>query len=102
VVLAYVCGHIVAHFSSFLYEHVAVSRLLKRPYDTLMGGTPRWRLHRVMFPNFCRPLPDEIQLRVNARMQSRSFSGRGEGFALYLLTRTDGKHIDQVRGQPVT
>jgi hypothetical protein len=104
VVLAYVCGHIVAHFSSFLYEHIVVSRWLKRPNDMLMGGTPRWRLHRVMFPNFCRPLPDEVQLRVNARMQSRSFSGRGEGlflhcYAIVTADETRQNRLDAFRNQ---
>lgn len=43
VVLAYVSGHIVAHFSSFFYEQIAVSRLLKRPHELLIGGTPKKR-----------------------------------------------------------
>jgi len=104
VVLAYVCGHIVAHFSSFFYEHIAVSRLLKRPNDTLMGGTPRWRLHRIVFPNFCRPLPEEVQKRIAKRTQSRNFSARGEGlflhcYAVVTADETRQNRLDGFRNQ---
>ncbi|MGB2635923.1 MAG: hypothetical protein WAM58_18485 [Candidatus Acidiferrum sp.] len=37
VVLPYVCGHIAAHFSSFLYEHLTVARFLKRPNGHAYG-----------------------------------------------------------------
>jgi hypothetical protein len=104
VVLAYVCGHIAAHFSSFLYEHVIVARLLNRPNDMLMGGSPRWRLHRVMFPQFCRPLPSEIQIRVNTRARSRTFEGRGEGqflhcYAVVTADDTRQNRLDGFRNQ---
>jgi len=104
VVLAYVCGHIAAHFSSFLYEHLAVARLMKRPNDVLMGGSPRWRLHRVIFPQFCRPLPSEIQIRVNFRAQSRAFEGSGEGLFLHcyaVVSADDNRQnrLDGIRNQ---
>lgn len=103
VVLAYVCGHIVAHFSSFLYEHIAVSRMLKRPNELLMGETPRW-IYRVAFPNFCRPLPHEVQLRIGARMKSRGFSSKGEGlflhcYAVVTADETRQSRLDSFRNQ---
>lgn len=104
VVLAYVCGHIAAHFSSFLYEHVMVARVLKRPNDMLMGGVPRLRLHRVVFPQFCRPLPTEIQIRVHRKAQSNEFEGRGEGlflhcYALVTADETRQNRLDGFRNQ---
>src|SRR5277367_2287547 len=41
VIFAYICGHIIAHFSSFTMEHIVVARLLKRPTSILMGSKPR-------------------------------------------------------------
>jgi hypothetical protein len=104
VVLAYVCGHIVSHFSSFLYEYVAVSRLLKRPNDLLMGGTPRWRIQRLLFPHFFRALPTEVQLRVISKTAAREFSGKGEGlflhcYAVVTENETRQNRLDALRNQ---
>jgi hypothetical protein len=104
VVLAYVCGHIIAHFSSFLYEHVAVSRVLKRPNDLLMGGTPKWRLQRLMFPNYCRALPAEVQLRIGTKTLARGFSGKDEGlflhcYAVVTADETRQNRLDAFRNQ---
>jgi len=38
-IFAYVCGHIVAHFSSFILEQTAVARLLQRPNAILTDVT---------------------------------------------------------------
>ena len=103
VVLAYVCGQIVAHFSAFLYEQTVVSRLLKRPNELLMGGTPKW-FQRVMFPNFCRPLPSEVQERIAARMKAREFNGKGEGlflhcYAVVTVNEARQNRLDAFRNQ---
>jgi hypothetical protein len=104
VVIAYVCGHVVSHCSSFLYEQVAISRLLKRPNDLLMGGTPRWRVQRLLFPTFCRALPSEIQLRVITKTQVREFIGKGEGlflhcYAVVTENETRQNRLDALRNQ---
>jgi len=103
VVLAYVCGQIVAHFSSFLYEQIVVSRLLKRPNELLMGGTPKW-IQRVIFPNYCRPLPNKVQLRIGVRTKSREFDGKGEGlflhcYAVVTADETRQNRLDAFRNQ---
>lgn len=36
IIFAYVCGQIVAHFSSFVMEQTVVARLLRRPSALLM------------------------------------------------------------------
>jgi hypothetical protein len=54
VVCAYVCGHIVAHFSSFILEHLVVGRFLKRPNAVLLGERPRLAVLRWVFPNYFR------------------------------------------------
>src|ERR1700732_4479052 len=51
IIFAYVCGHIVAHFSSLTMEHILVGRFLKRPSSILMGENPRWRALRWAFAN---------------------------------------------------
>ena len=48
VILAYVTGHIVAQFSSLLFEHTIVKRILQRPLALLLGGKPRWVSFRVV------------------------------------------------------
>ncbi len=103
VVLTYICGHIIAHFSSFLYEQIAVSRLLKRPNELLMGVRPKW-IQRVIFPNFCRPLPHEVQQRIGVRMKSREFDGKGEGlflhcYAVVTSDETRQNRLDAFRNQ---
>jgi hypothetical protein len=64
IIFAYVCGHIVAHLSSFIMEHLLVGRLLKRPASTLMGDAPRWRILAWIFPNYFRAFPEQTQRRV--------------------------------------
>lgn len=84
VIFAYVCGHIVAHFSSFTMEQLVVARLLKRPTSILMGGHPRFRLFKWAFPNYFRPLPKHTQTRVNDQAAARGAAGvAGEGLFLH-------------------
>jgi len=75
VIFAYICGHIIAHFSSFTMEHLVVARLLKRPTSILMGGKPRFRLLRWTFANYFRPLPTHTQKRVNKQAEARGAAG---------------------------
>jgi hypothetical protein len=84
VILAYVCGHVVAHCSSFILEQVFVSRILQRPASLLLGARPRLAVLRFVFPNYHRPLPESTQARVRAQAFSRGVSAEGEGLFLHV------------------
>lgn len=104
VVFAYVCGHIVAHFSSFAMEQVLVSRLLKRPSSILMGETPRRRIFRWVFPNYFRPLPGQTQRRVHEQAEARGAKSTGEALFLhaYPVVTSNGSiqaRLDDFRNQ---
>jgi hypothetical protein len=83
VVFAYVCGHIVAHFSSFILEHLVIARFLKRPNAVLLGERPRWVVLKYVFPNYFRALPRQTQARVREQAEARSASATGEGLFLH-------------------
>lgn len=83
IIFAYVCGQIIAHFSSFTMEHLLIGRLLKRPTSILMGEEPKWRILRWVFPNYFRALPSETQERVRAQAEARGTKYSGEGFFLH-------------------
>lgn len=104
VVVAYVTGQIVAHFSSALLEHTIVSRILRRPSIILLGGPPRFVLLKWIFPNYFRTLPQHIQLRVREQMMQRDCSAAGEGLFLHaysLVTKNDRlqSRLDTFRDQ---
>jgi hypothetical protein len=83
VVFAYVCGHIVAHFSSFILEHLIVGRFLKRPNAVLLGEHPRWVVLKWIFPNYFRALPRQTQERVREQAEARGAKATGEGLFLH-------------------
>src|SRR5690242_1600836 len=104
VVLAYVCGHIVAHFSSFILEQWIVGRVLKRPINILLGGEPRWKVLKLFFPHYFRGLPEGIQERVRTQAQTRGIVGNGEGLFLhaYSIVAKNGAiqaRLDEFRNQ---
>jgi len=82
VVIAYVCGHIVAHFSSFLFEHVAIGRVLKRPNALLLGEPPRRGLP-LIFRNYCRPFPTTTIERIRKQLESQGVATTGEAAFLH-------------------
>src|SRR3989442_5820658 len=84
IILAYVCGHIVAHFSSFILEHIAVGRILRRPAALLLGEPPRWVGFAWVFPNYFRAFPQETRRRINQKAELRGFEGKGEGLFLHV------------------
>jgi hypothetical protein len=83
VVFAYVCGHIVAHFSSFVFEHLFVGRFLKRPNAVLLGEPPGWVALKWIFPNYFRALPEQTQERVREQAKDRGAIATGEGLFLH-------------------
>jgi hypothetical protein len=104
IIFAYVCGHIVAHFSSFILEHMIVARLLKRPSSILMGELPRWRLLRLAFPGYFRALPQPTQRSVVAQAESRGVQSTGEAlflhaYAIVTANATLQARLDDFRNQ---
>jgi hypothetical protein len=104
VILAYVLGHIVAHFSSFLLEQLIVQRLLKGPAALLLGVEPRLRLFKWIFPNYHRQLAKNVQQRVRERAASRGCAADGEGLFQHvypLVTQTERyqARLDDFRNQ---
>jgi hypothetical protein len=83
VILAYVTGQIVAHFSSFLFEHTIVKRILKRPLSLLLGEKPQWILFAWIFPNFHRAFPENTQTRIREQATVRGCTAQGEGLFLH-------------------
>ena len=97
VVFAYVCGHIVAHFSSFTMEQVVVGRVLKRPASILMGDKPRWPIFRLIFPNYFRPLPGQTQKRVHEQAEARGAKSTGEALFLHAYSVVTSNSSIQAR-----
>jgi hypothetical protein len=106
VIIAYVCGHIVAHFSSLFLEHLAVGRVLKRPNELLLGAAPRRGL-KWIFPNYYLALPQTTIHRVNKQLESRGITkatATGEGkflhaYALVTAEKERQKRLDAFRNQ---
>lgn len=84
ILFAYVCGHMVAHFSSFIFEHLVVGRILKRPNAILLGEKPHWIVFAWICPNYFRALPKDTQERINAQAESRGAKGTGESLFLHV------------------
>jgi hypothetical protein len=104
VILAYVTGHIVAQFSSFLFEHLIVKRMLRRPLALLLGGKPHWILFAWVFPNFHRAFPENTRQRIVEQAAARNCALEGEGLFLhaYSLVTVSDKYqarLDDFRNQ---
>jgi hypothetical protein len=80
---AYVLGQVVAHFSSFVLEHVIVGRVLGRPMDVLLEHGRQSTLLRKIFPNYYRALPRHTQSRVREQAILRACPD-ATGEALFL------------------
>ena len=66
---AYVAGHVVGQFSSWLLEYGLVDKLLKRPSVLLMSNCrPRFW---ILFPNYFRGLPVETRERIQRKLSDR-------------------------------
>lgn len=97
VILAYVTGHIVAQFSSWLLEHTIIKRVLQRPLSLLMGAKPRLLVFAWVFPNFHRALPAITQQRVNEQAAARNCAPTGEGLFLHAYSIVTGNEKSQAR-----
>ena len=104
MIFAYVAGQLVAHFSAFLLEQLVVARTLGRPTEILLGRPPRWKILRLIFPNYFRPLPENTQNRVKkqAEIQSGPISGEGlflQAYAIVTSSPVVQARLDEFRNQ---
>ena len=97
VILAYVTGHIVAHFSSFLIEHTVVRCALKRPLALLLGEKPRSPIFVWIFPNFHRAFPEQTQRRIREQAAVRNCTSEGEGLFLHAYSVVTASERAQAR-----
>ena len=101
ILAAYVAGHLIAHFSSFLLEQVGIGRVLERPSSILLGASGPRGLKN-LFPGYYRPLPKETQDRITKAAAARSAPTSGEGLFLHaygLVTRDKAtqERLDEFR-----
>lgn len=101
IFLAYITGHIVAHFSSLFLEQFFIGKILKRPSSSLMGKKPS-KILGLLFPGYYRALPKETQERIWNQAKNREFTGSGESLFLhaYSITSKDEKaqkRLDEFR-----
>jgi len=82
LLVAYIVGHLVAHFSSFFLEHLLVAKVLHQPSSILLGGKTSSRL-KYLFPGYYRALPRDTQERVKERAGARSAPTSGEALFLH-------------------
>lgn len=104
VIMAYVVGHIVAHFSSFLLEQSFCGKLLYRPTALLLGSKPHFVFLSRLFPNYHRALPASTRDRISEQAASRGCTAHGETLFLhaYALVTTNDKaqaRLDEFRNQ---
>jgi hypothetical protein len=98
VIFAYVCGQIVAHFSSLVMEQIFVARLLKRPASILMGEEPRWRPLKWVFVNYFRPLPALTRSRISEQAEARGVGiATGEPLFIHAYPVVTSKRAIQAR-----
>lgn len=78
VVASYILGHLVAHLSSFLLEHVVLRGCLGSPEEYIFKEkTEGWRAN--ILTNFFKPFPPEIQKRILEKAQTEGIGGPGRG-----------------------
>ena len=97
VILAYVTGHIVAQFSSFLFEHTIVKRILQRPLALLLGDEAALDSLRWIFPNFHTPFPEHTRHRIKNRPLRDSCPLKGKGYSftpILSLLQTRKRKLD--------
>lgn len=104
IILTYVAGHVVAHFSSMFFERIAVHRILRSPSLLLLGTKPRIKFFKWVFPNYCRPLSESTQQRISEQVAARKCTAKGEGLFQHvypIVTRNERfqLRLDDFRNQ---
>jgi hypothetical protein len=106
IIVSYVVGQLIAHFSSVLIEQSLVKKWLGEPVVALLQEAPARKDFRVrIFPGFFKPLPPSTQIRIRQQMFVRSCAANGAGlfFHCYVIaTATNDKlqgRLDDFRNQ---
>ena len=86
VVVAYLLGHIVALFSSIIFERGFVYKVLKSPEVHLLSPVKKRWWNR-LFPRHFAPFPDETIVRVKRKAQENGIETVGRGLFLHCHTR---------------
>src|SRR5437879_6518117 len=79
LIITYVVGQTIAHFSSLFLEQIIVHRVLKRPSALLMGAKPSFKPFKWLFPNYHRPLAAATQESVRKQAAACGCSAQEEG-----------------------
>ncbi len=96
--LAYISGHVVAHFSSFFLEQLLVHRLLRSPSRCLLGEGPPQYLSR-LFPGYYRALPAVTRERIRQRaasMGAQNVAGESLFLHAYAVVARDKDSQDRL------
>lgn len=79
----YVAGQLVATPAKAVLEEGIVDKILKRPNVNLLRKKKPW-LRWLLFPEFYKPLPEAIQLRVLERAGNEGVRDAGETLFLHV------------------
>jgi hypothetical protein len=97
IILTYVTGQIVAHFSSLVLEQTLVGKILGRPSSLLLGHRRGPRIFRYLFPNYHRALPASAQERVKIQAARCECTAEGEGLFLHAYAVVSESERNQAR-----
>lgn len=87
--VAFVVGHLIAHLASILLENVLLRKFLRSPEVHVFGTSEKsWRSR--LFPAHYRPLPAELQKRIQER--AAEYDAPPTGRALFLHCHAVVKH----------
>lgn len=93
---AYITGHLLAHFSSVVFEQGLATRGLRPPSQILLSAGGRsWK--SLLFPGYYRPLPAEIRAKVLRRASDEGISDNREVVFLHAYALTTGRKEIQER-----
>lgn len=87
ILVAYVVGHLVAHFSSLLYEHGIVRGLIGSPEVHLIDSSQNNGWRKLLFRGFVRPFPKETVSRVLQKSRNFGFESAGRGLFFHCHSR---------------
>lgn len=79
----YIAGQLIATPAKAILEDGVVDKILGRPSLNLFRNKRPW-VRWLIFPGFYKPLPREIQTRVQAKVKGDNASGAGEAFFLHV------------------
>jgi hypothetical protein len=104
IFLAYVLGHIVAHFSAWILENGVAIKFLRPPSASLMGAEPRWKILKLIFRGYHHPLSKTTQERIVRQAAARNCTAAAEGLFqhIYPIVTQNERYqsrLDEFRNQ---